>query len=139
MQSMVWPLLTRCHLMRITTAWNCCSLGSCSLNWAIQAMVSPDLYSPEHPKHDCVVVTLAPDMLLQIGEFYEAVGQDALMLVEHCGLNPMPPKGGMPVAGCPRSNLRPVLARLVDKGFTVVSGTGTAWLSLDTQPLSCAT
>ena len=28
-------------------------------------------------------------LLVRVGEFYEAYGVDALMLIEHCGLNPM--------------------------------------------------
>jgi hypothetical protein len=34
---------------------------------------------------------LHPDkvLLVRVGEFYEAYGVDALMLIEHCGLNPM--------------------------------------------------
>lgn len=53
------------------------------------------------------------------GDFYEAYGHDAVMLVEHAGLNPM---GSGPVAkaGCPVSNLRPMLRDLTDAGFSVL-------------------
>lgn len=41
--------------------------------------------------------------LVRVGDFYEAFGADAIMLVEHAGLNPM---GGKPRAGCPWRNLQ---------------------------------
>lgn len=42
-------------------------------------------------------------LFMQVGDFYEAVGFDACILVEHAGLNPF---GGLrsdsiPKAGCP--------------------------------------
>lgn len=40
---------------------------------------------------------------MRVGDFYEAFGADAIMLVEHAGLNPM---GGKPRAGCPWRNLQ---------------------------------
>ncbi|KAJ8909195.1 hypothetical protein NDN08_005887 [Rhodosorus marinus] len=58
-------------------------------------------------------------ILVRIGEFYEAVGVDAIMLVQHAGLNPM--GRGVPRAGCPAVNLRRTLRDLVlDAGFSVV-------------------
>ena len=50
---------------------------------------------------------------LQCGDFYEAIGIDAVLLVQFAGLNPM---GGRkpPQAGCPKQNIRRVLADLVD-------------------------
>lgn len=36
-----------------------------------------------------------------MGEFYEAVGIDAVLLVQHAGLNPMG-SGVPPRAGCPK-------------------------------------
>jgi hypothetical protein len=41
--------------------------------------------------------------LVRVGDFYEAFGADAVLLVEHAGLNPM---GGKPRAGCPWRNLQ---------------------------------
>eukprot|EP00850_Spirogloea_muscicola_P007613 SM000039S14443 [mRNA] locus=s39:108821:115808:- [translate_table: standard] len=60
-------------------------------------------------------------VLCRIGEFYEAVGFDACMLVEHAGLNPM---GGaradnIPKAGCPVLNLRQTLDSLTSVGLSV--------------------
>ena len=48
-------------------------------------------------------------LVFRQGDFYEAYGHDAVMLVEHAGLNPM---GSGPVAkaGCPVVNLRSVAA-----------------------------
>jgi hypothetical protein len=53
----------------------------------------------------------------QVGEFYEAVGFDACMLVEYAGLNPMGglhsdgvPKTGCPVVVTPRSLSLPPLS-----------------------------
>jgi DNA mismatch repair ATPase MutS len=61
--------------------------------------------------------------LLQIGAFYEAVGLDALLLVEYCGLNFMGTNREVPRAGCPDSNLSQLLDDLVGKvGVSVVSG-----------------
>jgi hypothetical protein len=55
---------------------------------------------------------------LQVGEFYEAVGIDAVLLVQHAGLNPMA-DGVPPRAGCPRQNLRRTVADLVGAGLSV--------------------
>ncbi|KAL5990257.1 DNA mismatch repair ATPase msh1 [Asimina triloba] len=75
-------------------------------------------------------------LLCRVGEFYEAVGFDACVLVEHAGLNPF---GGLrsdsiPRAGCPvmelfimswtkgllgHTNLQQTLVDLTDKGFSV--------------------
>ena len=51
-----------------------------------------------------------------MGEFYEAFGLDALMLVQHAGLNPM---GGKCRAGCPVQNLQATLDDLTSAGLTV--------------------
>ena len=53
---------------------------------------------------------------LQVGEFYEAFGLDALMLVQHAGLNPM---GKKCRAGCPVGNLQATLDDLTAAGITV--------------------
>lgn len=59
---------------------------------------------------------------VQCGDFYEAIGIDAVLLVQFAGLNPM---GGRspPRAGCPKQNIRRVLADLVDNAaLSVVRG-----------------
>jgi hypothetical protein len=59
--------------------------------------------------------------LARVGEFYEAYGVDAVLLVEHAGLNPMGDGVPIPKAGCPAGNLRRTLADLVDgAGLSVV-------------------
>lgn len=60
-------------------------------------------------------------LLCRVGDFYEAVGFDACILVEHAGLNPF---GGLrsdsiPRAGCPVMNLRQTLDDLTRSGFSV--------------------
>lgn len=56
---------------------------------------------------------------LQVGEFFESVGIDAVLLVQHAGLNPMG-AGDPPRAGCPRGNLRRTVEDLVRAGLSVV-------------------
>ncbi|KAG8082621.1 hypothetical protein GUJ93_ZPchr0014g46923 [Zizania palustris] len=61
-------------------------------------------------------------LLCRVGDFYEAVGFDACILVEHAGLNPF---GGSrsdstPKAGCPVMNLRQTLDGLTRCGYSVV-------------------
>lgn len=61
-------------------------------------------------------------MMMQVGAFYEAIGIDAVLLMEHCGLNAM---GGtqkeVPRAGCPEANLQQHLDQLVQgAGLDVV-------------------
>ncbi|KAL6652426.1 hypothetical protein ACP70R_011351 [Stipagrostis hirtigluma subsp. patula] len=60
-------------------------------------------------------------LLCRVGDFYEAVGFDACILVEHAGLNPF---GGLrsdsiPKAGCPVVNLRQTLDDLTRCGYSV--------------------
>ena len=55
-------------------------------------------------------------LLVRVGEFYEAWGIDATLLVEHCGLNPM---GDKVRAGCPWRNLQQTLDGLTRNGLTV--------------------
>ena len=55
-------------------------------------------------------------LLIRVGEFYESFGVDALMLVEHAGLNPM---GRKCRAGCPIQNLQLTLNELTAAGITV--------------------
>ncbi|KAK9867742.1 hypothetical protein WJX84_006840, partial [Apatococcus fuscideae] len=47
-----------------------------------------------------------------VGEFYETMGTDAILLVQHAGLNPMG-QGYPPRAGCPIMNLRKTLTDVV--------------------------
>eukprot|EP01018_Ginkgo_biloba_P019430 Gb_16554 [translate_table: standard] len=59
-------------------------------------------------------------LLCRVGEFYEAFGFDACILVEYAGLNPV---GGtrsdtVPKAGCPVMNLRQTLDELTRNGFS---------------------
>ncbi|MED6132167.1 DNA mismatch repair ATPase msh1 [Stylosanthes scabra] len=60
-------------------------------------------------------------LLCRVGDFYEALGIDACILVEFAGLNPF---GGLrsdsiPKAGCPVVNLRQTLDDLTHNGFSV--------------------
>ncbi|KAI4345903.1 hypothetical protein L6164_012989 [Bauhinia variegata] len=60
-------------------------------------------------------------LLCRVGDFYEAIGIDACILVEYAGLNPF---GGLrsdsiPRAGCPVVNLRQTLDDLTSNGFSV--------------------
>lgn len=60
-------------------------------------------------------------LLCRVGDFYEAIGIDACVLVEYAGLNPF---GGLrsdsiPRAGCPVMNLRQTLDDLTRSGFSV--------------------
>ncbi|CAH2052764.1 unnamed protein product [Thlaspi arvense] len=60
-------------------------------------------------------------LLCRVGDFYEAIGIDACILVEYAGLNPF---GGLrsdsvPKAGCPVVNLRQTLDDLTRNGFSV--------------------
>ncbi|KAL3507486.1 hypothetical protein ACH5RR_032868, partial [Cinchona calisaya] len=60
-------------------------------------------------------------LLCRVGDFYEAIGIDACILVEYAGLNPF---GGLrsdsiPRAGCPVVNLRQTLDDLTHHGFSV--------------------
>jgi hypothetical protein len=62
-------------------------------------------------------------LLVRCGDFYESVGFDALMLVEHLALNPMgsTAEHRAPRAGFPKANLRAMLRRLTDEaGMAVV-------------------
>ncbi|KAG2499476.1 hypothetical protein HYH03_002423 [Edaphochlamys debaryana] len=60
-------------------------------------------------------------VLVRIGDFYEAVGFDALVLCQVCGLNPMSPHSGVAEAGFPKGaqSLRRQLNRLIEASFTV--------------------
>ncbi|KAI7747625.1 hypothetical protein M8C21_024620 [Ambrosia artemisiifolia] len=60
-------------------------------------------------------------LLCRVGEFYEAVGFDACILVEYAGLNPFCGlrSDGVPKAGCPVMNLRQTLDDLTRNGFSV--------------------
>ena len=57
---------------------------------------------------------------MQVGEFYETMGTDAVLLVQYAGLNPMG-QGDPPRAGCPVANLRRTISDLVEQaGLSVV-------------------
>ena len=58
-------------------------------------------------------------LLIRVGEFYEAIGYDAVMLVMHAGLNPMG-LTGVPRAGCPLVKVQETLDRLTSRGFSAV-------------------
>eukprot|EP00250_Pteridium_aquilinum_P000203 c10229_g2_i1 orf=1-1395(-) len=60
-------------------------------------------------------------LLCRVGEFYEAVGFDACVLVEYASLNPMSGlrTDTVPRAGCPVMNLRQTLDALTYAGFSV--------------------
>lgn len=58
-------------------------------------------------------VATALCLAMQCGDFYEAIGIDAVLLVQFAGLNPMG-RRQPPQAGCPKQNIRRVLADLVD-------------------------
>ena len=55
-------------------------------------------------------------LLIRVGDFYESYGVDAIMLVEHCGLNPM---AGKARAGCPWRSVQDTLDKLTSAGFCV--------------------
>lgn len=59
-----------------------------------------------------------PDCILlcRCGDFYETFGIDALMMIEHCGLNPM---GSKAKAGCPVRNVQATIDGLTQQGFRV--------------------
>eukprot|EP00883_Tetradesmus_obliquus_P008492 jgi/Sobl393_1/19206/SZX60145.1 len=58
--------------------------------------------------------------LVKVGAFYEAAGLDALLLVEHAGLNLMGSNLEVPRAGCPEANLLALLRVLVEeRGLSV--------------------
>jgi hypothetical protein len=69
--------------------------------------------------------------LTRVGEFYEAYGADAVLLVEHAGLNPMGDGWPVPKAGCPAGNLRRTLADLVE-------GAGLSVAVIEEAPLPLA-
>lgn len=55
-------------------------------------------------------------LLVRVGNFYESFGLDAILLVEHCGLNSM---GGKCRAGCPLGNIQATLDDLTCHGYKV--------------------
>ncbi|DBA71803.1 TPA: hypothetical protein ACH3X2_010997 [Trebouxia sp. C0005] len=62
-------------------------------------------------------------LLVRVGEFYETMGTDAVMLVQHAGLNPMG-QGDPPRAGCPVVNLRRTISDLVEQAGLSVERLG---------------
>jgi predicted GIY-YIG superfamily endonuclease len=55
-------------------------------------------------------------ILVRCGDFYETYGLDAILLVEHVGLNPM---AGKVKAGCPWRNIQATVDGLTQQGFSV--------------------
>ena len=55
-------------------------------------------------------------ILVRCGDFYETFGVDAMLLVEHVGLNPM---AGKARSGCPKQNIQATLDGLTQQGFSV--------------------
>ena len=55
-------------------------------------------------------------LLTRVGEFYETYGVDAVMMMQHAGLNKM---GQEVRAGCPRKNVQQTLDGLTGAGLTV--------------------
>lgn len=55
-------------------------------------------------------------LLVRCGDFYETFGLDAILLVEHVGLNSM---AGKCKAGCPHRNVQATLDGLTQQGFSV--------------------
>lgn len=65
---------------------------------------------------------------MQVGDFFEAYGVDAVLLVEYCGLNPM---GGKAKAGCPKQNLQQTLDCLTSEVHsTIGSRAGDSFLDV---------
>ena len=106
-----WPL--RSAAQRMIPALSPVALSN-PLGFATKQQRKPgtllDFVSSEKEKHPDKVV------LCRVGEFFEAFGVDALLLVEHCGLNAMGLKSR---AGCPRSNVQQTLDGLTNAGLTV--------------------
>jgi hypothetical protein len=80
--------------------------------------------------NDCTASALSQSrrsfrVLLQIGNTYDAVGIDALLLVEYCKVNFRGSNLNVPSAGCRVADLPQLLEILVEKaGVNVVSGCG---------------
>lgn len=55
-------------------------------------------------------------ILVRCGDFYETFGVDAMLLVEHVGLNPM---AGKARSGCPKQNIQATLDGLTQQGLSV--------------------
>jgi len=60
-------------------------------------------------------------IITRCGDFYEAWGTDAVIMVEYGGYNPMGNRNP-PQAGCPKQNIHRLLQDLVDAGFSVAVG-----------------
>ncbi|XP_075085500.1 DNA mismatch repair protein MSH1, mitochondrial isoform X1 [Nicotiana tabacum] len=98
--------LTYCNLLGVATNLRNGSLKDGTLNWEMLQFKS------KFPREV---------LLCRVGDFYEAIGFDACILVEYAGLNPF---GGLrsdsiPKAGCPVLNLRQTLDDLTRNGFSV--------------------
>ncbi|CAA2994008.1 DNA mismatch repair MSH1, mitochondrial isoform X1 [Olea europaea subsp. europaea] len=98
--------LTYSNLLGIDTSLRNGSLKEGTLNWEMVQFKS------QFPREV---------LLCRVGDFYEAIGIDACILVEYAGLNPF---GGLrsdsiPKAGCPVVNLQQTLGDLTRNGFSV--------------------
>ncbi len=71
---------------------------------------------------------------MQCGDFYEAIGIDAVLLVQFAGLNPMGNRSP-PRAGCPKQNIRRVLADLVENAALSVVRSATTYFIVIFQGL----
>jgi len=71
---------------------------------------------------------------VQCGDFYEAIGIDAVLLVQFAGLNPMGNRSP-PRAGCPKQNIRRVLADLVENAALSVVRSATTYFIVIFQGL----
>ena len=65
----------------------------------------------------CEVKAQHPDklVLIQVGDFYETMGHDAVLLVNGCGLAPMLPKKRIPLAGFPIANLPKMRKMIIEQ------------------------
>ncbi|XP_078440576.1 MUTL protein homolog 1 isoform X2 [Wolffia australiana] len=94
-----------------------CTLGRTNVHWDCMGLLESSLGFFEK----AIFISFVSFDVFQVGEFYEAVGFDACVLVEYAGLNPF---GGqrsdsIPRAGCPVVNLRQTLDDLTRNGFSV--------------------
>ncbi|KAF3457561.1 hypothetical protein FNV43_RR02219 [Rhamnella rubrinervis] len=82
----------------------------------LRKILIDDLAKPKFPREV---------LLCRVGDFYEALGIDACILIEYGGLNPF---GGLrsdsiPRAGCPVANLQQTLDDLTRNGYSVCDNT----------------
>lgn len=66
-----------------------------------------------------------------MGKEYQAVGLDAVLLMEHANLPQLP--GAIPVVKCSADNLHQTVMELVQEGVSVVS----SWAEISTSMAKC--